>query len=416
MAQSTVRNPALAPEGQLKIDWVREHMPILNEIRKEFEASKPFAGLRMAVCCHLEAKTAYLAMVLAAGGANVTLTGSNPLSTQDDVVAAVARNGVTVHSWYGATPEEFKRFLHLTLDSRPELIMDDGGDLVSLIHTERRELIPGVIGGSEETTTGIIRLKAMEAQGVLEFPMMAVNNAYCKHLFDNRYGTGQSTWDGIMRNTNLVVNGKTVVVAGYGWCGKGVALRARGLGARVIVTEIDPIPANEALMEGYEVMPMAEAARLGDIFVTVTGCEKVIRDEHFRVMKDGAILCNAGHFDVEIWKPDLLELAVSRRIVRKNVEEFTLADGRRIYLLAEGRLVNIAAADGHPAEIMDLSFAVQALALKYVLDNRGKLPRAVIPVGREIDDRIASLRLRALGVSIDRLTPEQEQYLRSWQV
>ncbi|MGI9862087.1 adenosylhomocysteinase [Moorella naiadis] len=414
MPASIIRDPNLAPEGRLKIDWVRNNMPILNEIRRDFEERRPFAGKQVAICLHLEAKTAYLALVIKAGGAEVAICGSNPLSTQDDVCAGLASQGVTVYARHGCTAEEYNSFLNKVLDTRPHLVIDDGGDLVHLLHTGRRELLPEVIGGAEETTTGILRLQAMEGEGALAFPMIAVNNGDCKHLFDNRYGTGQSTWDGIMRNTNLTVCGKTVVVAGYGWCGKGVAMRAKGLGARVIVTEVNPIAANEALMDGFQVMPMGEASRYGDFFITVTGCKDVIRGEHYAVMKDGAILANAGHFDVEINKPELMAMARSRRVARRNIEEFLLEDGRRIYLLAEGRLVNIAAADGHPAEIMDLTFALQALSLDYLLKNAGKLPARVLPVTAEIDRRVASLRLRSLGVEIDTLTDEQERYLASW--
>jgi len=414
---STLRDPSLAPEGHLKIDWVKENMPVLRQLEKEFGATRPFAGHRIAMSIHLEAKTAYMAMVFAAAGAEVYLTGSNPLSTQDDVAAAVAENGVTVHAWHGATTEEYFDHLNRTLDAaRPTLLLDDGGDLTYLLHTSRTDLAGGLIGGSEETSTGVQRLRAMEADGVLRFPMVAVNNAYMKHMFDNRYGTGQSTLESIMRNTNLSVAGKTVVVAGYGWCGKGVAMRAKGLGARVIVCEVNPIHANEALMDGYDVMPMQEAARRGDIFITVTGCEKVIREEHFRVMKNGAILANAGHFDAEISKPDLERLGGKPVTVRKNVQSYTLADGRKLYLIGEGRLANLAAGDGHPAEVMDLSFAVQFLTHLWILDNRANLAKKVIPVPLEIDTRVASTRLRALGVEIDHLTPEQAKYIQSWKV
>lgn len=414
MPQSIIRDASLASSGLLKIDWVKNHMPILNEIRRDFEVRQPFRGKRVAICLHLEAKTAYLAEVIKAGGAEVAICGSNPLSTQDDVCAGLASLGVVVYAWHGCTSEEYTSFLHKVLDTKPHLIIDDGGDLVHLLHTGRRELLPEIIGGAEETTTGILRLKAMEREGALAFPMVAVNDGYCKHLFDNRYGTGQSTWDGIMRNTNLTICGKTVVVAGYGWCGKGIAMRAKGLGARVIVTEVNPIHANEALMDGFEVMPMVEAARHGDIFVTATGCINVIRGEHYAVMKDGAILANAGHFDVEINKQDLKAMAKSHRVARQNIEEFVFPDGRRIYLLAEGRLVNIAAADGHPAEIMDLTFALQALSLDYLVKYGSQLPRKVISVPWEIDRQVASLRLKSLGVEIDTLTPEQESYLASW--
>jgi len=415
LPESIISNPNLKSEGLLKIAWVRNNMPILNKIREDFESRRPFAGLRVAICLHLEAKTAYLAEVIQAGGARVAICGSNPLSTQDDVCAGLASLGVAVYARHGCTAEEYNTFLHRVIDTNPQLVIDDGSDLVHLLHTGRREMLDAIIGGAEETTTGILRLKAMEAEGALAFPMVAVNNGECKHLFDNRYGTGQSTWDGIMRNTNLTICGKTVVVAGYGWCGKGVALRAKGLGARVIVTETNPINANEALMDGFQVMPMREAARYGDIFVTVTGCIDVIRGEHFAVMKDGALLANAGHFDVEINKKELMAMARNHRLARRNIEEFTLEDGRRVYLLAEGRLVNIAAADGHPAEIMDLSFALQVLSLDYLVKNAGKLPPKVIPVTSEIDRRVAVLRLSSLGVEIDTLTAEQERYLASWQ-
>ncbi|MFZ5639904.1 MAG: adenosylhomocysteinase [Bacillota bacterium] len=410
-----VRDIKLAPGGKLKINWVQEHMPVLNEIRKEFEAKQPFKGKRVAVSVHLEAKTAYLAKVLKAGGAEVIVTGSNPLSTQDDVAAALADEGIRVFAWYNATPEEYKDHLVKVLETRPQIIIDDGGDLVHILHHERQDLLPGIIGGAEETTTGILRLRAMEKEGLLKFPMMAVNDAYCKHLFDNRYGTGESVWTGIMRTTNLIVSGKNVVVAGYGWCGKGIAIKAKGLGARVIITEIDPIKAIEAHMDGFQVMTMDDAAALGDVFITVTGCKDVIRGRHYEKMKNGVLLANAGHFDVEINKPELAELAKNKRVVRQNIEEFQLADGRRIYLLAEGRLVNLAAGDGHPAEIMDMSFAIQALSAKYINDNAGKLDNRVYPVAEEIDSRVAEIKLGSMGTGIDKLTPEQETYLYGWE-
>ncbi len=414
---STLRNPALAPEGHLKINWVRAHMPVLNLLEREYGQSKPFAGQRVAMSIHLEAKTAYMAMVFAAAGAEVYLTGSNPLSTQDAIAAAVAENGVTVHAWHGATASEYTEHLHRTLDAaRPTLLLDDGGDLTYLLHTSLRDLAAHLVAGSEETSTGVQRLYAMEKDGVLGFPMIAVNDAHMKHLFDNRYGTGQSTLESIMRNTNLSVAGKTVVVAGYGWCGKGVAMRAKGLGARVIVCEVNAINANEALMDGYDVMPMGDAAAKGDIFITVTGCEKIIRAEHFQVMKNGAILANSGHFDAEISKADLERLGGKPVTVRPNVESYTFADGRKVYLIGEGRLANLAAGDGHPAEVMDLSFGVQFLTHLWILAHRGNLPKRVIPVPAEIDTRVAQARLRALGVGIDRLTPEQAQYIQSWQV
>ncbi|NPV26494.1 MAG: adenosylhomocysteinase [Firmicutes bacterium] len=411
---SQIRDLRLAPEGHRKIDWVRPHMPILNQLRTEFAQTRPFAGRRLVLCLHLEAKTAYLARVLQAGGAEVTVVASNPLSTQDDVVAALVDSGIRAFAWHGATVEEYRRHLNLALDCHPDAIIDDGGDVVALLHAERSAQLPEILGGCEETTTGVLRLRAMEREGQLHFPMIAVNDAYMKYLFDNRYGTGQSVWDGIMRTTNLVVAGKTVVVIGYGWCGKGVALRAKGLGAKVVVTEIDPIKANEAIMDGFQVLPLIEAASIGDVFITVTGNINVIRREHFAVMKDQAILANAGHFDVEISKPDLFQMAVSSRTVRRNIEEFVFADGRRVYLLAEGRLVNLAAGDGHPAEVMDLSFSLQALSLKYLIANRANLVPKVHPVPAEIDQQVARLRLKALGITIDTLTPEQERYLASW--
>jgi adenosylhomocysteinase len=411
---STIRDLALSPQGQRKIDWVQAHMPVLNVIRQEFEQDLPFKNKKVVICLHLEAKTAYLAKVIQAGGAEVAVVASNPLSTQDDVVAALVQGGIRAHAWYGASAAEYHTHQNLALDFKPDYIVDDGGDLVSLLHKERRELLSQVKGGAEETTTGILRLRSMEQNGELSFPMVAVNDAECKYLFDNRYGTGQSVWDGIMRTTNLVVAGKTAVVAGYGWCGKGVAMRAKGLGARVVVCEVDPIKANEAWMDGFLVMPMSEASRAGDIFITVTGNKDIITREHFLVMKAGAILCNAGHFDVEINSLDLAALAESRRSVRPNIEEFVLPGAKRIYLLAEGRLVNLAAGDGHPAEVMDMTFALQALSLRYLAENAGKLRPSVFSVPAEIDKRVAFLRLKSLNLSIDTLSPEQVQYLASW--
>lgn len=409
--ESMVRDINLAPQGMDKINWVKEFMPVLNVLNEELSQTKPLAGINLVITMHLEAKTAYLALVLKNAGANVAVTGSNPLSTQDDVAAALASQGVKVFAWYNTTTEEYEEFLHKALDTKPDIIVDDGGDLVSLLHGERREMAKNILGGSEETTTGVLRLRALADSGRLQFPMIAVNDAYCKYLFDNRYGTGQSTWDGIMRTTNLTVTGKTVVVAGYGWCGKGVAMRAKGLGANVIITEIDPIKAIEAVFDGFTVLPMQAAASQGDIFVTLTGCKDVIRREHMEVMKPGAILSNAGHFDVEINKEDLAALAESRRVVRKNIEEFAMADGRKIYLLAEGRLVNLAAGDGHPTEIMDLSFAMQTLAVLHIAGNHATLEKKVYTVTAEMDNRVAALKLKAMGFSIDCLTPEQEDYL-----
>lgn len=410
-----VRNIELASSGRLKIDWVRAHMPVLGAIRKDFERDNPFSGLRIALSIHLEAKTAYLAEVIQAGGADVAVTGSNPLSTQDDVAAALAAAGVKVYAWYNATEQEYKQHLLRVLDNRPQIVIDDGGDLVNLLHSERKEQAADVIGGCEETTTGVRRLEALDREGKLLFPMLAVNNAFCKYLFDNRYGTGESVWSGIMRTTNLVVAGKVAVILGYGWCGKGVAMRAKGLGARVIVCEVDPVKALEACMDGYQVLSSEQAAAVGDVFVTVTGCRDVLRRTHFYKMKDGAILANAGHFDVEINKPELAQLAVEHRLARQNVEQFTLADGRKIYLLAEGRLVNLAAGDGHPAEIMDMSFAVQALSAKHIKDKAGKMNKKLYRVPQDIDQRVARFKLQSLGITIDQLTDGQFSYMQDWQ-
>lgn len=414
MKQYTVRDIGLAPGGRLKIDWVSAHMPVLNVIRSEFEKEKPFKGIRLAMSIHLEAKTAYLAEVLRAGGAEVAITGSNPLSTQDDVAAALAVEGINVYSWYNATPGEYREHILETLETRPRIIIDDGGDLVNALHNERTDLAPDIIGGSEETTTGVLRLRALEKAGKLLFPMVAVNDALCKYLFDNRYGTGESVWSGIMRTTNLIVAGKNVVVMGYGWCGRGVAMKAKGLGARVIICEVDPVRAIEAYMDGYQVMHSDDAAAVGDVFITVTGCRDILTGRHFHRMKGGAILANAGHFDVEINKTDLSSASVSRRVVRKDIEEFMLPDGRRLYLLGEGRLVNLAAGDGHPAEIMDMSFALQALSARYILENGSRLENRVYDVPPELDRRVAGLKLESLGIKIDTLSPEQDRYIHSW--
>ncbi|MBP2626481.1 MAG: Adenosylhomocysteinase [Firmicutes bacterium] len=409
--ESIIRDIRLAPQGYDKINWVKEFMPVLNVLNDELSQSKPLSGKNIVVTMHLEAKTAYLALVLKNAGANVAVTGSNPLSTQDDVAAALVEQGVKVFAWYNTTDEEYENFLHKALDTRPDIIVDDGGDLVSLLHGERSELLPNILGGSEETTTGVIRLRGLAAEGKLKFPMIAVNDAYCKYLFDNRYGTGQSTWDGIMRTTNLTIVGKVVVVAGYGWCGKGVAMRAKGLGANVIITEVDPIKAIEAIFDGFRVMTMDDAAKEGDIFVTLTGCKHVINGEHINLMKSGAILANAGHFDLEINKDHLSEMSVSKRIVRKNIEEFIMTDGRKIYLLAEGRLVNLAAGDGHPTEIMDLSFAMQALAVLHILEHHQNMANQVFNFPDEVSTKVALLKLTAMGIEIDALTAEQKKYL-----
>lgn len=408
---SEIRDINLAESGEKKIEWVKRNCDLLRMLEEEFSKTKPFAGKKVALSVHLEAKTAYLCKVLAAGGATMYVTGSNPLSTQDDVAAALVAAGLNVYAWYNATAEEYEAHIRRVLEVGPNIIIDDGGDLVHMMHTEFTDLIPDVIGGCEETTTGIIRLEAMNKAGKLKFPMVRVNNADCKHLFDNRYGTGQSVWDGINRTTNLIVAGKNVVVAGYGWCGKGVAMRAKGLGAKVFVTEVDPIKAIEAVMDGFEVMPMQEAARLGDFFVTVTGCDKVIDEEDFAVMKDGAILCNAGHFDCEIDMAALRKIAVESKEMRNNIMGYKLPTGQWIFVLAEGRLVNLAAGDGHPAEIMDMSFAIQALSAKYLVENAGKLDTMLIDVPLEVDQDVAARKLAFMGKEIDTLTEEQIAYL-----
>lgn len=412
---SVIRNLELWPDGQLKIDWVKHHMPLLNSLEEQFKAEKPFAGLKVALSVHLEAKTAYLCKVLAAGGAEMYVTGSNPLSTQDDVAAALVHDGLNVFAWYNATPEEYEAHCRRVIEVGPNVIIDDGGDLVNLIHTEYKELLPNVFGGCEETTTGILRLIQMNNAKALKFPMMLVNNADCKHLFDNRYGTGQSVWDGINRTTNLIVAGKTVVVAGYGWCGKGVAMRAKGLGAEVIVTEINPIKAMEAVMDGFKVMKMNEAAKHGDFFVTVTGCDGVITKADFLNMKDGAICCNAGHFDCEVDVAGLRAMAVEVKPARKNILSYRLENGNRIYVIAEGRLVNLAAGDGHPAEIMDMSFAIQALSARYIVEHKDDICREegkmVNEIPAEIDEAVAWRKLASWGYEIDHLTPEQHRYL-----
>lgn len=409
--ESMIRDIKLAPSGHDKIAWVKNFMPVLRSIDEEYSKTKPFAGKKVVITMHLEAKTAYLALVFKNAGAEVIATGSNPLSTQDDVVAALVEDGVTVYSWYNCTNEEYDMFIDKALDCNPDMIIDDGGDLVARIHNERPELIDKIIGGSEETTTGVIRLKALAEQGKLKFPMITANDAYCKYLFDNRYGTGQSTWDGIMRTTNLVIAGKTVVIAGYGWCGKGGAMRAKGLGANVVITEVDPIKAIEAVFDGFRVMPMEEAAKIGDIFLTLTGCDNVINEKHFALMKDGAMMANSGHFDVEINKVDLLKNSVSHRPVRKNIEEYVQKDGRKLYLLAEGRLVNLAAGDGHPAEIMDLSFGVQFFSALHILNHHQEMENKVYLMPEEINTKIAQIKLKALGVELDELTEEQKAYL-----
>ena len=413
---SEIRDINLAESGERKIEWVKRNCDLLRTLEKEFSISKPFAGKKITLSVHLEAKTAYLCLVLAAGGARMYVTGSNPLSTQDDVAAALVKAGLEVHAWYDATQEEYEMHIRHVLEAGPNVIIDDGGDLVTMVHKEMPHLIPNIIGGCEETTTGIIRLEAMNKAGELKFPMVRVNNAACKHFFDNRYGTGQSVWDGINRTTNLIVAGKIVVVAGYGWCGKGTAMRAKGLGARVIVTEIDPIKAIEAVMDGFDVMPMKEAAKVGDFFITVTGCDGVIDKEDFAEMKEGAILCNAGHFDCEIDMAWLKANAVEKKEQRKNIMGYKLPTGQWIFVLAEGRLVNLAAGDGHPAEIMDMSFAIQALSAKYLVEHGSELKEKLIDVPEEVDRDVAKRKLAFLGKEIDVLTPEQERYLNSYTV
>ena len=410
-----IRDLSLADKGRFRMQWAAREMPVLDLIGQRFEKERPFKGLRMSACLHVTSETANLMRVLQAGGADVVLTASNPLSTQDDVAATlVAHYEMPVYAIKGESNETYYAHIKAALDHRPQITMDDGADLVGTLHKDRRELLPGVIGGTEETTTGVIRLRAMAADGELMFPVIAVNDALTKHLFDNRYGTGQSTMDGVIRATNVLIAGKNLVVGGYGWCSRGIAMRAKGLGANVIVTEIDPMKALEAVMDGYRVMPMAEAARLGDIFITSTGDINVLDQHHFEAMKNGAILANSGHFNVEINIPALEKMAIEVRRVREFLDEYILADGRHLFLAGEGRLVNLAAAEGHPSAVMDMSFANQALAAEYMVKNYDKLGHAVYSVPEDIDNEIARLKLAAMGVSIDVLTSEQDAYLRQW--
>ena len=412
-----IKNTDLAPGGRLRIDWASNEMPVLDGVQKMFNDNRPFAGLRVSGCMHVTTETANLMVALQAGGADVMLCASNPLSTQDDVAASlVTHYEIPVYAVKGEDNETYHKHIKAVLDHKPHIIMDDGADLVSTLHQSRRELLPNLLGGTEETTTGIVRLRAMAADGALEFPMMAVNDAMTKHLFDNRYGTGQSTMDGVIRATNYLIAGKVVVVGGYGWCSRGIAMRARGLGGNVIVTEIDPLKALEAVMDGFRVMPMAEAAPIGDIFVTATGDIHVIDRHHIEVMKDGALVANSGHFDVEINKDALRELSTGEpRRVRPFVDQYTLkSNGNRVNLLGEGRLINLAAAEGHPASVMDMSFAGQAMAAKYLVDNQGKLENKVYKVPEEVDQEIAQIKLNAMGVKIDVLTERQKEYLSSW--
>ncbi|MGY2882709.1 adenosylhomocysteinase [Thermostichus sp. OS-CIW-28] len=410
-----VKDLNLAPLGKQRIQWAAREMPVLAQIRERFAQEKPLAGLRLVACCHITTETANLALALQAGGADSVLIASNPLSTQDDVAASlVADHGISVFALKGEDVATYRRHVQIALDHRPNLIIDDGGDVTAELVQHRQEQLSELIGTTEETTTGLVRLRAMLKAGVLSFPVMTVNDAETKHLFDNRYGTGQSTLDGILRCTNILLAGKTVVVAGYGWCAKGVAMRARGMGSQVIVTEVNPVRALEAVMDGFRVMPMEEAAALGDIFITVTGNKHVIRGEHFDRMKDGAMVCNAGHFDIEIDLVALQERAVSRQTVRPFVEEYRLQSGKSVVVLGEGRLINLAAAEGHPASVMDMSFANQALACEYLVKNRGRLAPGLHPIPLEVDEAIARLKLKAMGIQIDSLTPEQIEYGNTW--
>ena len=416
MQNYNILDLSLAEGGRRRMDWAEREMPVLTSLAKRFKSEKPFAGIRMSCCMHVTTETANLLRVLQVGGADIVITASNPLSTQDDVAAAlVSQYEIPVFAIKGEDDATYYKNLHAALAHKPQITMDDGADLVSTLHKEYRDLLPSIIGGTEETTTGVIRLRAMAMDGMLEFPVMAVNDAMTKHFFDNRYGTGQSTIDGIIRATNILLAGKTFVVAGYGWCGRGLAMRARGMGSNVIVTEIDPVVALEAVMDGFRVMPMAEAAKVGDVFVTVTGDINVIDQHHFEVMKSGAIIANSGHFNCEINIPALEKLSKDKSLVRPFVETYYLEDGRLINILGEGRLINLAAAEGHPASVMDMSFANQALAAEYMLKNAGKLENKVYNVPEEIDREIARLKLEAMGVKLDVLTPEQVKYLGSWQ-
>jgi len=411
-----VRDLGLADQGKLKIEWSIRHMPVLSRLREKYSQEKPLLGIRIGAVLHVTKATAVLMLALRDSGAEeIVLAASNPLSTQDDVAAALVEEGIRVYAWRGQSSEDYYWCIKQVIESKPDIVLDDGADLHAALHSEYPDIASAIIGGTEETTTGVTRLKAMEMSGLLKYPVIAVNNAYTKYLFDNRYGTGQSTFDGIMRATNVLIAGKVVVIAGYGWVGKGIAARARGLGARrVIITEVNPFRALEAVFDGFEVMSMDEAVKIGDIFITATGNKAVIRREHFEKMKDGAILANAGHFNVEVWIPDLEALSTSKRCIRPNVVEYKLRDGRKLYLLAEGRLVNLVAAEGHPSEVMDLSFSNQFLAVKYLYDNRGKIPPKVFDQPRDLDEKVAMLKLESMGIKIDKLTPEQIEYLRSW--
>lgn len=415
VSEYEVKDIKLAKAGHLLIEWAESRMPVLLKIRKQFTMEKPLKGLQLGACLHVTKETAVLIRAFKAGGADVALCGSNPLSTQDDVAAALAEEGVNVYAWRGETADEYYRCIENTLSYKPRITLDDGADLVTTLHTKRTELLKSVVGGTEETTTGVMRLRAMADAGELKYPIIAVNDAYTKYLFDNRYGTGQSTIDGILRATSILLAGKAFVVAGYGWCGRGIAMRARGMGANVIVTEVNPLRALEAVMDGFTIMPISEAAEVGDIFVTATGNLNIIRKEHMLKMKDGAILANSGHFNVEICIPDLEGIAVSKRSIRPNVEEYRLKDGRRLYLLAEGRLVNLAAAEGHPPEVMMMSFANQALCVRYLTEHWKELEPKVYKVPDYIDQTVAKFALDMMKIRVDGLTKEQIKYLKSWE-
>jgi len=410
-----IKDSSLAKAGKQRIEWASREMPVVKLIRERFAAEKPLKNIRISACLHITTETANLALALKDGGANIVLCASNPLSTQDDAAAALVEYGIPVNAIKGEDEATYYKHINIALDNKPQLTVDDGADLVTTLHTKRSDLISNVIGGTEETTTGVIRLRSLERAGGLKYPIIAVNDAQTKYLFDNRYGTGQSTIDGITRATNILWAGKKVVICGYGWCGHGIALRAKGLGSQVIVCEVEPVRALEAVMDGYQVMPLIEAAKLGDIFITIAGNKSVIDKAHFQVMKDGAILANSGHFNVEINIPALESLAHSKQRIRPFVDEHTLNDGRRLYLLGEGRLINLAAAEGHPASVMDMSFANQALCLEYIVENKSKLKPKVYPVPEEIDKQVARLKLNSMGINIDSLTPEQEEYLTSWE-
>jgi adenosylhomocysteinase len=414
MADYKVKDMNLAPQGALLVEWAAKRMPVLAQVRSRFEKEKPLKNVTLGACLHVTKETAVLAETLKAGGATVALCGSNPLSTQDEVAAYLAEKGIHVYAWRDQKTDEYFWCINQVLDYKPKVTLDDGADVVGTLHKERTELLENVIGGTEETTTGVIRLRAMETDGALKYPIIAVNDAYTKYLFDNRYGTGQSTVDGILRATSLLLAGKNFVVAGYGWCGRGLAMRARGMGAQVIVTEVDPTKALEAIMDGFRVMPMNEAAKIGDFFVTLTGDIHVIRGEHMEKMKSGAVIANSGHFNVEINIADLENMSVSKRTMRPNLEEYSLKDGRKLCLLAEGRLVNLAAAEGHPSEVMDMSFANQALSAEYLTKHKGMKVK-VYRVPKEIDELVANLKLKALNVDIDELTEEQKKYLATWE-